>query len=143
MIAHKDMLGSLTISRPRGADADYIELSITDEKSGTQFLSARIGLSDFAEALMGLGYVPCKFDLRADRVGLRYEHKEEFVPFTDNGYYAHGSKEREEIAAAALAPFEIDGWKGRADDFFNHHRRGSGGVRVTFTRYVAEEGEDP
>lgn len=136
---HSKLKGRLTISRPRGGNSDYIEISITDQSSGTEFVSARVGLTDFAEALVGLALVDCEFDLRPDRVGMKYEHKEEFVPCPIS--YARTAADREKIAAKAFKPFEVDGWKGRIDDLFNPHRRNQEGARVVFTRYVTQDTE--
>lgn len=37
----------------------------------------------------------------------------------------------------ALAPYEVDGWQGRASDLGNHHRsQGNDTYLVTFDRYV-------
>lgn len=135
------MKGSLTISRPRGGSTERVEIAVRDEMSGSEFVTVRISPADFAEALFGLAYVPCEFFHRPERVGLQYQHKEEFVPFADNRFYAHGSEDRQRIAAVAFKPFEVDGWQGRVDDLFNPHRRGQKGARVVFTRYVTPEVE--
>jgi len=134
---HK-LKGGLTISRPSGnLDFAYIEIRVNDELSGSQFVSVRVPLAEFAEALTGLAHVDCEFDLRPDLVGMRRENKEEFVP----GGIPYTAREAQQkiIAAELLAPFEIDGWKGREADLFNHHRRNSCGARVTFVRYVPIE----
>lgn len=138
-MSHSKLKGGLSISRPSGnIGPDYIEIRVVDELSGSQFVSVRVPLAGFAEAVTGRGHVDCEFDFRPELVGLKREHKEEFVPYDDLSYYArHG--DRDEVAAEAFAPFEIDGWKGRADDLFNHHRRGKDGSRVTFIRYVPIE----
>lgn len=133
------MKGSVTISRPqRSDDVRYIQIEFTDESSGVNFLTARVGLEEFAETLTGLARNPCEFELRPSLVGKIHQHKEEFVPCKD--LYVNNASDRAIIAEKALAPFEVDGWKGRADDLFNHHRRGRNGARVTFVRYVEPEG---
>lgn len=132
---HKNLKGSLSIGRVRSnVDDGYVSLTLHDESSGTEFVTVRISPESFAEALLGLSFVECQFDLRAERVGKIYEHKEEIVSF-DGGYAAPGLP-RENAAAPVLAPFEVDGWKGRVDDLFNSHRRTKDGYRVTFTRYI-------
>lgn len=134
---HFKVRGTLTISRPRGGDGpDYAEIKVYDESSSTGFVTVRVALEQFAEALFGLSNVECEFDLRAARVGKIREHKTEIVPLDGKGYYAYGSAERKQVAAAALAPFEVDGWKGHVDDLFNQHRHTPNGYRVTFVRYV-------
>lgn len=136
---HLKMPGTITISRPRGnMEPEYVQIEVNDELSGSRCLSVRIPIPEFAEALFGAACRPCEFDLRPDLVGLKHEWKEEFVPLDDSKYYFRDA-EREAVAEKALAPFEVDGWKGRVDDLFNHHRRGKNGARVSFVRYVAPE----
>jgi hypothetical protein len=137
-MAHKGLQGTITISRPQGRDVSWIEITLHDELSGVEFATVYIDPANFAEALTGLGHVPCKFDLRPSLVGKKAEHKEEIVPFEGGGYVKPGLP-RENAAAPYLAPFEIDGWKGRVDDLFNHHRHTPNGYRVTFVRYVDVE----
>lgn len=132
------MKGSITISRPqRSDDARYIQIEFNDESSGVNFLTAQVGLEAFAETLTGLARSPCEFELRPALVGKVHEHKEIIVP-RDGYSYAVGA-EREQIAKEVLGPFEIDGWKGRVDDLFNHHRKTKDGYRVVFVRYVEPE----
>lgn len=136
---HKKLKGGLTISRPQGSHGPpYIELSINDDLSGSQFVTVRVSLAEFAEALTGPGHVECEFDFRPDLVGLRRETKDEWIA-GDPLPYAREGLPRENLAAPRLAPFEVDGWKGRVDDLFNHYRRNREGARVTFVRYVKPE----
>lgn len=137
MIEHKNMKGSITISRPRGSHGpEMVYVELTDELSGTRVVTAKIPVEQFADVLFGMAYTPCVFDFYPELVGLKYEHKEEFVPFDNPGYFQPG-EEREKVAAKVFTPFEMDGWKGRVDDLFNPHRRGKNGSRVTFVRYIA------
>lgn len=133
---NKKLKGGITISRPRGnMEQDYIEISVIDNLSGTQCVTVRIGLATFAEALTGLGHADCEFNFRPELVGMRRENKNEVVP-CDHLPYAKEGLPRENLAAPLLAPFEVDGWKGRVDDLFNQHNRTKEGYRVTFVRYV-------
>lgn len=134
---HRKMKGSVSTNRPRGSgNPEYAQIDVNDELSGTRVLTVRIPLKDFAEALFGLAHVECEFDLNPDLVGKKCEHKQEMVPIEDGLRYADRSSP---LAAKALAPFEVDGWKGRVDDLFNPHRRGGNSARVTFVRYVEVE----
>lgn len=136
---HEKMKGRVNIARPRGSgEPEYVQIEVNDELSGANFISIRIPIKEFTEALFGLAQRPCEFDLRPDLVGLKHEWKEEFVPFEDWTFYRDYG-DRNEVAAEVFAPFEVDGWKGRVDDLFNHHRRGKGGARVVFVRYVPVE----
>lgn len=133
MTVHKNLKGAITISRPRGANTEYIEISLYDDSSGTEYASVRVDPANFAEALVGLGRVECEFTLRPDLVGKIHENKEEVVRYT-GGWIDYN--DREKVARKAFKEYEIDGWKGRVDDLFNQHRRTASGYRVTFVRYV-------
>lgn len=133
------MNGQITISRPqRSDDRKYIQIEFHDGSSGVNFLTVRVDLADFAETLTGLARNPCEFELRPELVGKIHQHKEEFVPCKER--YVSNESDRAIIAAEALEPFEVDGWKGRAGDLFNPHRRNQEGARVTFVRYVEPSG---
>lgn len=119
MAEYKHLKGAITISRPQGDVADYVEITLHDESSGTSFVSVRVALVNFTEALFGLSRMECEFDLRPANVGKRHEHKEEVV---DHEYGWVQYDKREEAARDILKRYEVDGWKGRADDLFNHHR---------------------
>jgi hypothetical protein len=133
-MAEKLFEGSISISRPHGPEPPYIEISIVDEMSSSEFVSARIPLKDFAEVVTGLACVPCKFEFRPMLVGKKREHKEEVVLF--KGSYLGDESARKKATAKALKPFEVNGWKGHEEDLFNHHRGGQGSYRVRFVRYV-------
>ena len=136
MTTHNNLKGSLSITRPRGGETEYIKIAVFDKSSGVEFATVRVELASFAEALVGLAHVDCQFDLRPELVGKCHEHKEETVAY-EGGWTSYN--EREQIAREVLKPYETDGWKGRADDLFNHHRRTKDGYRVTFVRYVDAE----
>lgn len=63
-IKEKKIKASVTISRPQGHDGDHISIKIRDESSRTEFLSIRMGLADFAEALTGLSEVKADATVR-------------------------------------------------------------------------------
>lgn len=126
--------GSITISRVTSSHGDpYIQVSVQDETSRHQFIEMTMGMEAFAMALTGMGAQPLTFDLRdVDYVGKRREVKEELVPrpLSSRDYLPNL------IAAVVLKPFEVDGWVGRADDLWNHHKAVGDKQRVLFTRYV-------
>ena len=70
-----------------------------------------------------------------EHLGFRREHKREVVPYKAvYGEYEKPAK------AKALAPFEVDGWKGNASDLGNHHRgNDTDGYSVLFARFVPNE----
>lgn len=133
----KKLKGELRIARPRGnTEHEYVQLELTDELSGTRVVTVRIGLAEFTEAVVGSQLVACEFDHYPERVGMTREWKEEFVLFPNDRYFTAPLNQRQEVGRLTLAPLEVDGWRGEVDDLFNHHRRGSDGARVRFTRYV-------
>jgi hypothetical protein len=126
--------GSVSIYRPLGRDCDYIGISLDDESSRCRLLDIRIPFAEFVEALTGRGNVSCEFDFFNDcPVGKIYEHKTEIVP-RPQGYVK--PNERKAVSEFALAQFEVDGWMGRDDDLFNHHKSKGDSAVVTFHRYV-------
>lgn len=132
--------GSVTISRVSSTHGSpYIQISVRDEASRHQFIELTLSMEAFAMAVTGMGAQPLTFDLRGvDYVGKRREVKEELVPrppSIENAY-------RNEVAATTLAPFEVDGWVGRVDDLWDHHKAVGNKQRVVFTRYISGE-ENP
>lgn len=121
------MKGNITISRPR--PADYIQIEFGDELSGRRFLRAKVKLADFAEALTGLGYVDCEFELTPDEVGKVRETKTERIQ-------ADGYSLTDEQKIAILAPYEVDGWRAQRSDLGNHHKGSQGVYSVAFVRFV-------
>ena len=138
----KTLPGSISISRPGGSEkCDYISIRFTEEGSRIQFLEARVKYADFAQAITGLvsdcELVLCELNL----VGQKREHKTEQVFVPDCPY-----DEREEVAAQAVAAYEVDGWTGRVEDALNHHKRNNSTAsekgalyRVVFVRWVKSE----
>lgn len=126
--------GSITISRVSSTHGDpYIQVSIQDETSRHQFIELTMSMEAFAMALTGMGAQPLMFDLRGvDYVGKRREFKNELVPRPPSTERAC----QNDVAVIVLAPFEKDGWVGRADDLWNHHKAVGDKQRVLFTRYV-------
>ena len=101
---------------------------MVDDKSHTQFLTISMPLSDFASAVTGL-MIDVDMELFHEHLGKTREGKTELVPSV--GYSAS-----DEDIDAALAPFEVFGWKGCKDDMTNHHRNAGDHQRVSFTRHV-------
>lgn len=119
------MKGHLSITR--FSSTSDMEISFRDELSGTLFLKAEISANDLMLALTGLGDVDIEFELYPQYVGKTLETKTEIVPL---GWEYFDEKR------AAVARFEVDGWKGEDRDIGNHHNRVEGGWRVRFHRYV-------
>jgi len=126
--------GNVTISRVNTGDGQYMEIRITDGSSGTEFVEAKLSLENFAQAIIGLGYVECEIETRRlDLVGKKREHKTEMVAC--NGWEL--DRKDESAINNVLAPYEIDGWIGSHYDMKNSKNyRGHETVKVSFTRYV-------
>jgi hypothetical protein len=117
----------VSISRTQNShdDSPPIRITLTDVKSGVEFVRLNMTAEDFAKCVTGQGYMPASGDFHGELVGMQREVKNEEVP----GEY-------DADPAQACAPFEADGWKAYLGDFGNPHRRSKGGYRVSFTRYV-------
>jgi len=135
--------GEISLGRKGGGffEQTPVCIELVDREARVRFLEVHLSLADFAEVLLGHSRVKCDVELRGlNLLGKKREHKTEFVPFLSSDYM-----ERREDAAKALAPFEVDGWEGRAADYANSHKRvnmgGVEGALVTFIRHVDKEEE--
>lgn len=125
-----ELEGKLDIIRYSGKDA--IEIRLTDALSGSGFISIHVSLREMMEALTAHAARPCTFEYYPHApVGKERQIKRELVPAPE------GHMPDSERDAALLAPFEVDGWKGRAGDLRNHHMRRGEFAEVIFARYVA------
>lgn len=126
--------GQITISRPSANSCEpYISIILRDKRAACEVLEVEIGLAEFAMALTGLGHVDCEIEwhpARLARLGMIHEHKTELLPKLSPGA---GAAEK----AAAVAPYEVNGWRAVIDDLVNRHYYRGDSVLVTFHRYVA------
>lgn len=130
--------GSIDICRTSG-DQDRINITLRDKLSGVEFIDLEMSVEDFGYAVTGLGCQDITIEVRGlDRIGKRRETKTEIVPFERN----ITASEQGSLAAAnrALKPFEVDGWIGRREDLFNHHKsRGQNAQEIVFVRWVEDK----
>jgi hypothetical protein len=138
--------GTIVITMPNGADAGYINVSLIDDTSRTQFCEVKIKHADFAQALVGNRYTHMQFEWRPEQVGKILEVKEEYVTVPDEFPPRYNEAWRGAVEEL-LKPYEVDGWKARDGDFGNHYRRSKGandtwGYGVTFARYVNAPAEE-
>lgn len=131
----------LEIHRSMGREDDRpMNVRISDDTSGCRILEVNFSLADFMDILTGRSGVSAEGEYYPDMpVGCTREHKEEVLPRPKG--YDRNSKEVDRL----IAPFEVDGWRGRKEDLHNHHRwtsdtKGVRGVRVTFSRFVRPDG---
>lgn len=116
-------------------------IKIRDEDSSCYILQLKLSLEEYARALMNEGDVECEAEFyKGAPIGKVREYKTELVDRPKKARFAAEPEARE-----LLAPFNVDGWRGRAADLFNYHNwRGEDKVEVTFERWVektdAEEG---
>jgi len=143
----KTLKTKLTIGRPsRGWTLDEaIVIRIEDKLSHSLILELEIEPALFALALTGRAVQDSVTRYYDDApIGKRREHKLEFVQ-PRPGHV--DPKDQDWFAAAILAPYEKDGWKGRPGDLYNSHlwienEAGERGCKVSFERYIDIEEED-
>lgn len=144
MTREKTYPAAVSISRPSYGNGDkFIEVTIRDRISGCQIVEVKIPLEAFAEALTGLSEVPAEASWRVKNLLKKHEVKQVKVPLIEGEDFPLGDA-RDDYAARACAPFEVDGWKASTKDFGNPHRSTGykEGYNVTFHRYVEATPED-
>jgi len=126
---------NLIISRSSSSHGpDLMHISVSDERSGCRLVELNFSLEEFCKALTssyGKGemeyYENCP-------VGKKRVSKTEFIVQPKRTFDANKDAK---IAATALSPFEVDGWKGDYSDLWNHHNKTVDGRQfVKFHRYV-------
>ena len=132
------MNGKLTISRWTSNVEPYsgIRIEVTDQLSGITFMCADIKQADFADALTGLSFVPCGFELRfVENVGKRVETKDVKIEVTK-----HPSNYSDEEALKIIAEYEVDGWTSRGLYVWKNSHNWKGKVlSLSLFRYVGAE----
>lgn len=135
--------GTVSIGRGMSKGSD-VTVQIIDSASGCVALELTLPVEAFADALFSRTS-ECSFAINDSGVlGATQENKTELVPFDCYGPKSkHPADEhRTKAAVEALAPFEVDGWYGRASDLFNGHCREKSGdakrQRVVFYRYMRD-----
>ena len=123
---------TISIHRFSGSSSG-ISITLRDEVSGCEFFRGEMNAEDFGNAVTGLSEQPIEGNLATANVNKKREVKEEVVPY-QNGYQSDQKEAKRK--QEALAPFEVDGWRGRKDDLGNQHRGTGNGYRVTFIRFV-------
>lgn len=119
-----------------GYSQDSVFIQIGDEDAGVRIVDLSLTYEQFARAV-GSRYLS---NLEANvntsgTVGKLQEHKTLFIPFTSSRV----DKAFEKQVDIALAPHEVDGWKGRRENFSNFHMREGDTVKVQFHRWVDKE----
>jgi len=104
---------------------DYVQIEISDKDSGCLIAQLKLTHHDFACAVFSHSHTPAEGRLgeNLDKVGMDFEHKEEtvgiFLPASvttlNDTYQDHSN-----LIKKAVKPLEVDGWKARIKDAFNH-----------------------
>ena len=124
----KVIKAKLGLSRAGMGSDSYMRMEIEDATSGIRFCELEIGMYDYAFLTTGLHGVSAKCTLRGlEDVGKSVEGKKEIIPRPED---------TPEAIKAALAPYEVDGWKAYPPDLTNYHNSVEGGQSVSFHRYV-------
>ena len=132
-----DVSGTIRISRvfSNAENGDYVMIEIRDEVSGVHFFRGRMTLEDYANSSFGSDRPIQGTFQGADRIGAVREHKTVFVPDVRGGYRCDKA-----TAQAAVATFEVEGWRASLEDFGNSHKsrteNGQKGYMVSFRRHV-------
>lgn len=140
MTQRMELDGKLSIlRRTGGGEDDRIVIELIDAGSGISFVAASVCLDVFARAVTGLGHVQCRLTLFGlESVGLIRENKTVEVTFDQPSGDRALAKQQ---AAAALEPFERDGWRGNADDLLNFNNRlpvsGAAGERPMYRAHLS------
>lgn len=137
-----DFEAKVSIHRMHGGDGTHpIRIEIEDATSGTRVCEISMSLENFAEAITGLSACKAKGHLWDGPVGYKSEYKIVNI-FMPSGYVR--TENQKAVGGKYLAPYEVDGWKGRVDDLFNHHKNsGENTYRVSFHRHVHPETGEP
>jgi hypothetical protein len=140
--------GNITISRPRGGGCEHVEIRIEDDTSGCRAIEVEVPIKDFAEALLGQGFIACRFTLNTSGViGKQRELRNILIKrpplFSKKQAREDGLKWIKKQASDEL----VDGWEPHhPQDVFNAHRwEKPDQVRVSLIRFVesatSKEGE--
>jgi len=131
------MKGKITISKSQDNHGHKdIRISITDDSSNITFFDGRMSLTNFSEALTGLGYVDIDFDVRGlESVGKTVERNTIEIFLGKVPY----SEDRKKLALLESSKLESDGWLsvgyfGSSDSFF--WKDDGLYCRAKFARYV-------
>jgi hypothetical protein len=147
----KTLKGNISLSRTSSNVEEMhnkVHITLEDELSSAQVVSIWMELKEFAMMITGLSSITCTFEFNdGGVVGMKREYKivEIEVP---NDWYPRLNKDmalsKPWEVSDLLAPYEVDGWKARREDMFNHHNRvytkDRTWYRVAFVRFVSTDG---
>lgn len=115
------LAGTLTIWA--GGNQEVVEIFVEDALSGVRAFTLEIPHADLLRAVAASSGQKCMYSVGDTMlIGTTRESKRELVPF-DCFQRERALGRRDERVTYALAPFEVDGWRGRSDDLWNPHKR--------------------
>lgn len=130
----KTVKGEISIGRYHGSGVgeESVYISIEDDAAGCMIVEVLMTPHEFAQVLTGSGNRPGTVKVYTDApIGMIREHKTELVPSLD-----YSKRDNNKAINAVLKPFEVDGWKARKEDLFNHHMKRGNQSQVSFVRHV-------
>lgn len=126
-------------SRSQRSDgADTFHMVVNNRNNSTRLMEITLPLEAFVDMITNrCAYGTADvYQAGIDRLGKVRQVKSEFVPAKGARYEA----DWEETRQSALAPFEVEGWRARRDDYGNYHRHARQddveGYTVSFERYI-------
>jgi len=125
--------GKISISRYSGSSSG-ISIELSDTDSGVRVVRIDLTPEQFGNAVSGLGYVDCSFELGGvEYVGKKREHKTVLMSVSK-----YPSELKNSEIEKLFSEYEVDGWNGRRSDFLNHHNYNMKNktVSVVFERYI-------
>lgn len=129
----KTFEGRITISRVHGdksSDAP-VKICLRDYKSYCNLIEIRMSLDVFAETVLGQGQSECVYEYyETCPVGKIRQNKTVSIK-CDRTNRPVGKE-----IDALLAPYEVDGWSGRREDFESWRQYTDDACNVTFVRWV-------
>lgn len=131
--------GKLTISRPQCSSGEkYINIEVEDDDARIVFLTLKISLENFAEAITGLASSGCEFEVGGlENVGKIKEHDTMVFLMP-----AHDWNSRNKIAHEEAKKHTPEGWEastyfGSQDSFFR--KDGAEYARTNIYRWVDKD----
>lgn len=134
------------ISGYHGSDGDGVMIDLKDETSGCQIVRVSCTYEEFAKMVTGHG-TKVQAEVYTDLpFGYKAEVKKEQIEFPN---LPSNHKLRLNAARKVIAEYEVDGWRGNAEDVLNRHQcmMHTGSHRdvweITFHRHVHPETGEP
>lgn len=133
--------GKLTISRTSSnRGPGWVSIELVDESSGCNAFEIKISPEHFAEAILGLARVECKYEptIAPAILGARHEYRTIAVRLPDGH---HKLDANDPAIRAILAEHEVDGWRADGHWINNSHQGPREARRMIYRRYIGPDGK--